>query len=962
MPTADRRRFVPNAIEDFLAQTYPNRELVIVDDGRDPVGDLVPDLPSIRYVRLDSRLTTGPKRNASCAEAHGEIIVHWDDDDWSSPDRVEVQVGVLLDSGADVCGLRDLIFYEPAAERAWRYRYPPHARPWVAGGTMCYRRSLWESSPFPDVRHGEDTQFVWARRSLRVHAVDRGDLYVAIIHPGNTSVKRTSGRRWSAVPRDELLSILGSAASRYLARPTGSVSRSSHHKEHPLMPARTSPSRTATDHVTVSIPHVGPGDYLRRAVESVLAQTHRALTCVVVFDGDEQGFDAIADIADPRLVRYMLSENRGRYFADQVVLDATVSPYFVVQDSDDWSEPTRIERLLGELLATDADVCMSDVLRHDERSGTPNVTRQRWPHLSRPVGPKLFHRAGHQALYRTEMLRSIGGWYAGYRIGFDTCIMNLVELAGGRVACVSEPLYHRTIRSGSLTTAATTGFNSPVRQRVLHELRQLHGRAYSATRGLPADGAAATIRRLVIEGRSPEATVALERDAAILAVDLSRRVPAGRGIAAPRGLSLPMVVRARVPDVHEVLAQHVPLERDWSISGSGAIELYQRLLSRRPARILDVGSGLSTVVEAAAAARYGATVTGLEHDPRHAQRTREMLAAVGLVGVVDLVVAPLVATSHACGTGPWYAGQPEGKFDFIVVDGPPRDLGGRIATFPELIPHRRRGWEFWLFDAGRPEEQACLAAWSRHYRFDASVEGIDPTGVAVLRSRSHRSGKGPVVDRLGISILTGGRPGLLERTLSSFARKWPAQAEAAYTFAFVNGPDEQSRAVIEDAGWVDRIVTYEQGVLRTGMATSFVVGAVAGRGAVDVVLHLEDDWETRTVDDEALVRAAAILDDESVGQVRLRHCSEAVLGRHMLTHEEIVWRPRDGYRTGNAHFTFNPSLMRSGLADRVFPADDQRDAQRRFLATGREVVQVEPGVFAHLGEKHSRRRSLGRRP
>jgi hypothetical protein len=84
---------------------------------------------------------------------------------------------------------------------------------------MCYRRSLWETHPFPDVRQGEDTQFVWSRRSLAVHAIGRDDIYVATIHTGNTSAKRTSGRRWSSVPTTELVAVFGAAGVRYLARP-----------------------------------------------------------------------------------------------------------------------------------------------------------------------------------------------------------------------------------------------------------------------------------------------------------------------------------------------------------------------------------------------------------------------------------------------------------------------------------------------------------------------------------------------------------------------------------------------------------------------------------------------------------------------------------------------------------------------------------------------------------------------
>jgi|SRR5271165_6786020 len=41
MPTANRRRFVPQAIRYFLAQDYPSKEPIIVDDGDEAVGDLV---------------------------------------------------------------------------------------------------------------------------------------------------------------------------------------------------------------------------------------------------------------------------------------------------------------------------------------------------------------------------------------------------------------------------------------------------------------------------------------------------------------------------------------------------------------------------------------------------------------------------------------------------------------------------------------------------------------------------------------------------------------------------------------------------------------------------------------------------------------------------------------------------------------------------------------------------------
>ncbi|HEX4559046.1 MAG TPA: glycosyltransferase family 2 protein, partial [Mycobacterium sp.] len=132
MPTHDRRRFVVQAIRHFLDQEYPNRELVIVDDGADPVADLVPTDARIRYVRLPDRRTIGTKRNLACEQARGELIVHWDDDDWSAPWRLGYQIEMFSSQDVDVSGLRAMFFCDPVARLAWRYEYPVGRRPWVA--------------------------------------------------------------------------------------------------------------------------------------------------------------------------------------------------------------------------------------------------------------------------------------------------------------------------------------------------------------------------------------------------------------------------------------------------------------------------------------------------------------------------------------------------------------------------------------------------------------------------------------------------------------------------------------------------------------------------------------------------------------------------------------------------------------------------------------------------------------
>jgi glycosyltransferase involved in cell wall biosynthesis len=209
MPTHNRRPFISKAIEYFLQQDYPHRELIVLDDGTDPIGDLVPDDQRIRYIRQNQKRMIGAKRNLACSEARGEIIVHWDDDDWMADWRLSYQVKSLIKEQADICGLDRLLFYAPDSGQSWQYIYPKNSAPWVAGGTLCYTNAFWRRNPFPELNVGEDTRFVWGNRSKKILALHEYKFYVALIHPHNTSLKCTKDRRWHPYPAMEIQSLMG---------------------------------------------------------------------------------------------------------------------------------------------------------------------------------------------------------------------------------------------------------------------------------------------------------------------------------------------------------------------------------------------------------------------------------------------------------------------------------------------------------------------------------------------------------------------------------------------------------------------------------------------------------------------------------------------------------------------------------------------------------------------------------
>jgi O-antigen biosynthesis protein len=209
MPTFDRRSFVPQAVRYFLRQDYPARELVIVDDGPEPVNDLLPADSRIVYHRLEARTVLGTKRNLCCELASGSIIVHWDDDDWASPDRVSVQVSALTSSEADVCGVASLLYYDPFRSSAWRFTWPGGQRKWAAGPSLCFTKDLWRRSPFPDMPIGEDTRFVFSPAVRRVADVSASGCVVGIIHRGNTAPKSVRGPYWAPRPVREVEDLLG---------------------------------------------------------------------------------------------------------------------------------------------------------------------------------------------------------------------------------------------------------------------------------------------------------------------------------------------------------------------------------------------------------------------------------------------------------------------------------------------------------------------------------------------------------------------------------------------------------------------------------------------------------------------------------------------------------------------------------------------------------------------------------
>ncbi len=98
MPTFNRAKFLPEAIDSVLSQTYADLELLIVDDGSEDntTSVLEPFLRDerVRYFYQDNQ-GQSYARNVGLKHAMGDFVAFLDSDDIWKPEKLEKQLAVV---------------------------------------------------------------------------------------------------------------------------------------------------------------------------------------------------------------------------------------------------------------------------------------------------------------------------------------------------------------------------------------------------------------------------------------------------------------------------------------------------------------------------------------------------------------------------------------------------------------------------------------------------------------------------------------------------------------------------------------------------------------------------------------------------------------------------------------------------------------------------------------------------
>jgi glycosyltransferase involved in cell wall biosynthesis len=203
MVTADRPRLMRRSIRCYRRQTYPNRELVVVDDGETDLSPLLEGLPAgeVTHVELDPEVdhVLGHLRNVALDAANGAYLTQWDDDDWYHETRLAVQAEAL-DDGADACVMHGTLMHIDAAE----YFYHPYIGLLEDGvpGTIMHRRD--DDVRYPEMRRAEDSVYLdaWTARRCRRLPASQAHLFIRCFHGSNTWEKKHFLTRMRNTPRD----------------------------------------------------------------------------------------------------------------------------------------------------------------------------------------------------------------------------------------------------------------------------------------------------------------------------------------------------------------------------------------------------------------------------------------------------------------------------------------------------------------------------------------------------------------------------------------------------------------------------------------------------------------------------------------------------------------------------------------------------------------------------------------
>lgn len=214
--------------------------------------------------------------------------------------------------------------------------------------------------------------------------------------------------------------------------------------------------------VSIGLPVYNGAEYLRGAIESLLAQDYTHFELII---SDNNSSDRTGEICrefaakDSRIRYIRQEENHGSPWNFAYVLDEAGGDYFMWAAHDDLWDPTYIRKCLEKIeVHPEAVLCCTEV-NFIDGAGNPSPIYRNWTNIE---------TSGMTPVERTHRLIAVMGWYAIYGLirpdairkmkhlgesGFGCDVVLTLELLlTGHFVTVPEPLF--TCRIAKMKTVA----------------------------------------------------------------------------------------------------------------------------------------------------------------------------------------------------------------------------------------------------------------------------------------------------------------------------------------------------------------------------------------------------------------------------------------------------------------------------------------------------------------------------
>jgi predicted O-methyltransferase YrrM len=197
-------------------------------------------------------------------------------------------------------------------------------------------------------------------------------------------------------------------------------------------------------------------------------------------------------------------------------------------------------------------------------------------------------------------------------------------------------------------------------------------------------------------------------------------------------LDVPTIRQAEcgiTPDAYGLDAYaKVPPITEFSITPAIAAKLRELIANTSPLNILELGSGISTLVIADAIKHLtGARLVSIENDTRRYSETVDCVP-----GFVTVLLRPLAENG-------WYSLNPSDlpvkPIEFLFIDGPSATINptARYQAIPQLWDLLAPGCTIVLDDANRAGEVECISQWQNAYPLLVVFERAGDRVIAIMR-------------------------------------------------------------------------------------------------------------------------------------------------------------------------------------------------------------------------------------